>query len=39
MKSINEFATEYAQVTFLTRWYWKHKIKKFIKGIDVLKEL
>ena len=33
------YTDKYAQATFLTRWYWKRKIKKFIKGIDVLKEL
>lgn len=33
------YTNKYAQATFLTRWYWKRKIKKFIKGIDVLKEL
>jgi hypothetical protein len=33
------YAEKYARATFLTRWYWKRKIKKFIKGIDVLKEL
>lgn len=33
------YTDKYAQATFLTRWYWKRKMKKFIKGIDVLKEL
>ena len=33
------YADKYAQGTFLTRWYWKRKMEKFIKGIDVLKEL
>ena len=33
------YTDKYAQATFITRWYWKRKIKKFIKGIDVLKEL
>ena len=33
------YVDKYSQATFLTRWYWKRKIKKFIKGIDVLKEL
>lgn len=33
------YADKYAQATFFTRWYWKRKMKKFVKGIDVLKEL
>ena len=33
------YTDKYAQGTFLTRWYWKRKMEKFIKGIDVLKEL
>ena len=33
------YTDKYAQASFLTRWYWRRKIKKFIKGIDVLKEL
>ena len=33
------YTNKYAQSTFLTRWYWKRKMEKFIKGIDVLKEL
>lgn len=33
------YADKYAHATFITRWYWKRKMKKFIKGIDVLKEL
>ena len=33
------YTDKYAQATFITRWYWKRKIKKFIKGINVLKEL
>ena len=33
------YVNKYAQATFLTRWYWKRKINKFIKGVDVLKEL
>lgn len=33
------YTDKYAQATFLTRWYWKRKMEKFIKGIDVLKEL
>lgn len=33
------YADKYAQASFLTRWYWRRKMKKFIKGIDVLKEL
>lgn len=33
------YACKYAQATFLTRWYWKRKMEKFVKGIDVLKEL
>ena len=33
------YVDKYAQATFLTRWYWKRKMEKFIKGIDVLKEL
>lgn len=33
------YTDKYAQATFLTRWYWKRKMEKFINGIDVLKEL
>ena len=33
------YTDKYAQATFLTRWYWKCKMEKFIKGINVLKEL
>lgn len=33
------YTDKYAQATFITRWYWKRKMEKFIKGIDVLKEL
>lgn len=33
------YVDKYAQATFITRWYWKCKMEKFIKGIDVLKEL
>ena len=33
------YTDKYAQATFLTRWYWKRKMEKFIKGINVLKEL
>lgn len=33
------YTDKYAHATFITRWYWKRKIKKFIKGIDVFKEL
>ena len=33
------YVDKYSQATFLTRWYWKRKMEKFIKGIDVLKEL
>ena len=33
------YTNKYAQATFLTRWYWKRKMEKFVKGIDVLKEL
>lgn len=33
------YTEKYAQATLLTRWYWKRKINKFVKGIDVLKDL
>lgn len=33
------YTNKYAQATFLTRWYWKRKMEKLVKGIDVLKEL
>lgn len=33
------YADKYAQATFVTRWYWKRKMEKFVKGINVLKEL
>ena len=33
------YVDKYTQATFLTRWYWKRKMRKFVKGIDVLKEL
>ena len=33
------YTDKYAQATFVTRWYWKRKMEKFVKGIDVLKEL
>lgn len=34
-----EFYVEhYADASFLTRWYWKRKIKKFAKGLKTIKE-
>ena len=33
------YADKYSHATFITRWYWMRKMKKFVKGIDVLKEL
>lgn len=34
------YADKFSNATFLvTRWYWMRKMKKFVKGIDVLKEL
>ena len=34
------YADKFSNATFLvTRWYWLRKMKKFVKGIDVLKEL
>ena len=38
-KKIIDYADKYSNATFLTRWYWKRKLRKFVKGIDVLKEL
>ncbi len=38
-KKIINYADKYSNATFLTRWYWKRKLRKFVKGIDVLKEL
>lgn len=32
-------ADRYANANCLTRWYWKRKMKNFVKGIDVLDEL
>lgn len=29
-----ELAIHFANATFLTRWYWRRKIKKFIQGLD-----
>ena len=33
------YADKYSHATFLTRWYWLRKMRKFVKGINVLKEL
>lgn len=33
------YADKYSHATFITRCYWMRKMKKFVKGIDVLKEL
>ena len=38
-KKIINYADKCSNATFLTRWYWKRKLRKFVKGIDVLKEL
>ena len=32
-------ADKYANANCITRWYWKRKMKNFVKGIDVLDEL
>ena len=34
-----EYADKFANATFITRWYWMRKMKKFVKGINVIKEL
>ena len=33
-KKFVELAIHFANATFLTRWYWRRKIKKFIQGLD-----
>lgn len=38
-KKLIDYADKYSNATFLTRWYWKRKLRLFVKGIDVLKEL
>ena len=33
------YSGKYSNATFITRWYWMRKMKKFVKSIEVLKEL
>lgn len=34
-----ELAIHFGNATFLTRWYWRRKIKKFIQGLDYIKNI
>lgn len=38
-KKFVELAIHFANATFLTRWYWRRKIKKLIQGLDSIKNI